>query len=504
MYFLGLLLCLCLCRIACERVPDESSTHEPPPHRIRLRLWGSGEHTARDRRQLITFSGDDQWESILDRIRSRLRLPPGAMTLLDQQQSGSHIVTHHKPLRVASARGATVFVHVLAGKLVSKQLIMGRSRKPGAGNRTVWIGASSLDEARAQVGALRTQYRRQVFPEKERMILSLVAGQLESELCWSASRKPWFPDGALAPPSPVEWRETREEEWKSHETGRLDPCTCSDGLFGAERYAEAFARRTREVGSSTPPPGLLTALAGNASFEPQHVLRVLRQDGAAVLRGALPRDLVVALDQARCFNVSLLKHAEDERFATVAAPLLSCPVAAALVFHPILQAIAEAYMGAPSAVGGVNLRRSKVSPLPAAETLLFHSDKNQARFLKFFIYLTPVDTASGPFTYVRGSHKKRFRGWDGKYRWTEREIRRLYGSDSIQEFWGVPGDIVVADTTGFHRGKKVETRERRMLTVNYQIAPEYTGTNASIHRKIVVANLPRGRGHVADFLHLVS
>lgn len=459
-------------------------------HRVRLRLWpGDDAHAAatKEMRQLISFGTDEDWESILDRIRARMRLPRGAMTLLDRQ-SGS-LVTHHQPLRAASASGATVLVHVLVGKLVSKQIIFGRRRK--LGNETVWIGASDLEEARREVASFRVKYH--LSSKRERMLLGMIAGQLEAEVCWAASSKPW--DGIeTASEAQKVWRQSREDQWGSQGTGRLDPCTCSEGLFGAERYAEAFERRKQEVITAPPSP---------LGPDLDAVVKRLQNDGSAVLRGAISKRLIEALNNARCFNVSLLKNAEDQRFAAVAAPLVSCPAAIALAFHPVLEKVATAYMGAPTAVGGVNLRRSKLTSLPAAETLLFHSDKNQARFLKFFIYLTDVDTASGPFTYVRKSHKNRFRGWDSKYRWEEDRIRQLYGKSSILEYLGNPGDVVVADTTGFHRGKRVETRERVMLTVNYQIAPEYTGTNASIRHKHVL-DLPPERRHITDFLNVIS
>ena len=132
------LLLIFLCRAICS-----DALH----HRVRLRLWRDNADSSVEIRQLMLFSMDEPWHSILDRARARMRAPAGAMTFIDPLQSEPHI-THHEPLRVAAASGSTVLVHVLAGKLVSKRIIFGRRKR---GNETVWLGASDLEEARVAV-----------------------------------------------------------------------------------------------------------------------------------------------------------------------------------------------------------------------------------------------------------------------------------------------------------------------------------------------------------------
>jgi len=267
------------------------------------------------------------------------------------------------------------------------------------------------------------------------------------------------------------------------------------------RHLDSFkAREALKISQPT--------LRGEDHITVSSVVRELERDGVSVLRGLLAgkEGFLDALLAEDCFKQpSLLKNKEDPRFSTVDEPLLNCRSTIPLVFTPLFEAIASAYIGAPAGVGGVNLRRSKRTELQEEATLLFHSDKNQARFLKFFIYMTPVDTGSGPFTYVTGSHKRRFRGWDSKYRWSYEEIAGLYGSQAIKEFHGEVGDVVVADTTGFHRGKKVRDRERAMLTVNYQIGVEHTGKGApQILQADLEASLPSHGRHAADFLRVTG
>ena len=98
-----------------------------------------------------------------------------------------------------------------------------------------------------------------------------------------------------------------------------------------------------------------------------------------------------------------------------------------------------------------------------------------------------------------GSHNLRFMGWDTKYRWQYDEMEALYNESSIHHFTGTVGDVIVADTTGFHRGTKVVSSERHMLTVNYQVAPESTGLPHVL--KADIERLPANRKFLADFLN---
>jgi hypothetical protein len=64
-------------------------------------------------------------------------------------------------------------------------------------------------------------------------------------------------------------------------------------------------------------------------------------------------------------------------------------------------------------------------------------------------------------------HVRKFSGWRNKYRWDSAEIERIYGGDRVEFITASKGDIIVADTTGFHRGVKPLGADRSMLTVDY-------------------------------------
>ena len=270
------------------------------------------------------------------------------------------------------------------------------------------------------------------------------------------------------------------------------------------------------------------------------VLQQLERDGYAVLRAVVDRDLLLRIrDQAEAHlnaGTSLVPISKDSarprgdlsaprvyltaeetrrgqayfrqhtNYVSIANPLVSCPAVVPVAFHRLLGDIAYTYLGCVPAIGGLNLRKSFVNDIPEFDTLFFHIDPNSPKFLKFFFYLNDVDLEGGPFCYVRGSHRRRFQGWMRKGRWTPEEIETIYGREDIVYLTANVGDMIVADTNGFHRGTKAVSRDRTMLTVDYVIHQEFYGTQSvelfQIPASVYETMGPRERA-LADFLQVV-
>lgn len=267
------------------------------------------------------------------------------------------------------------------------------------------------------------------------------------------------------------------------------------------------------------------------------IVRSIERDGYAIVKNALPAELLLEirrqaeahLDAGTSLNpVSRdserqkgdlsgaskyltpdeLKKGQDyfrqhTNYVALANPLVSCPAVWKAAFHPLLADTAWSYMRCVPAIGGLNLRKSYANKLPEFDTLYFHVDPNSPKFLKFFFYLNDVDENGGPFCYVRGSHRKRFRGWRSKGRWTYEEMAANYGKENILNLTANLGDMIVADTNGFHRGTKVVSRDRFMLTVDYAIHEEFEGTQDrsqfQLPRTVFSQFSPKEQA-VADFL----
>ena len=131
-------------------------------------------------------------------------------------------------------------------------------------------------------------------------------------------------------------------------------------------------------------------------------------------------------------------------------------------------------------------------------------------FFKFFVYLNDVDDPEdGPLTIIRNSNKKRPTIHSIKYRWSENEMRQIYGDDSLVYLTAKKGDLIAATTLCYHRGTKPTRKERTMLTTNYVAHPELNDglpnnpVNFDKISRKVFDSLPEHKKPVADFLEKV-
>jgi hypothetical protein len=108
-----------------------------------------------------------------------------------------------------------------------------------------------------------------------------------------------------------------------------------------------------------------------------------------------------------------------------------------------------------------------------ATTELWHRDHEDKRIIKVFIYLSNVAENMGPFSYMKGTHSK----GQGKYTWLppsspprgvylrEGDLERVQQGDrhTINAYPGKPGSVIIADTSGFHKGGRAIDKPRHVL-----------------------------------------
>ena len=87
--------------------------------------------------------------------------------------------------------------------------------------------------------------------------------------------------------------------------------------------------------------------------------------------------------------------------------------------------------------------------------------------MKFFIYLSDVGAENGPFTFVVGTHEHK-RDWRQGRR-DDAYIARAYPG-AIKPVTGEAGDLIVADTVGYHKGERVQEGERLMLQLEFAVS----------------------------------
>ena len=101
--------------------------------------------------------------------------------------------------------------------------------------------------------------------------------------------------------------------------------------------------------------------------------------------------------------------------------------------------------------------------------VLFHYDLDDYRALKFFFYLTDVDSLSGSHLCIAGSHKKR-KLWHCISRCqSDKNIFNYYDSESIISVSGPAGFGFAEDPFCFHRGSPPVNSHRLMIQLEFAL-----------------------------------
>ncbi len=163
------------------------------------------------------------------------------------------------------------------------------------------------------------------------------------------------------------------------------------------------------------------------------------------------------------------ENAVSPRYDFTSAQILKCPKLQQLIFDASLLAFAQAYLGCKPILDLVAFWWSAPfqGKAKSAAAQMYHFDLDRIKFLKFFFYLTDVDTDTGPFCYVKGSHKTLPPAITRDGRFEDNEIETIYGKENILELCGKRGTIMAVDTRGFHKGKDLLREQRLMFQIEF-------------------------------------
>lgn len=134
---------------------------------------------------------------------------------------------------------------------------------------------------------------------------------------------------------------------------------------------------------------------------------------------------------------------------------------------PLLFEIAKEYLGCSPILASVQIWTTRPPQVINANVLdesamAFHCDSDYFGFLKFFVLLTEVNPENGPFTFVSESHRGR-RHVVGRMK--DSEV--ITPTDVLHLGTGRPGDLVIADTKGWHKAAPPTCGVRTMLQIVY-------------------------------------
>ena len=276
----------------------------------------------------------------------------------------------------------------------------------------------------------------------------------------------------------------------------------SEFYYGGKRAVEWFNEQIVKRREKYP---ILSNKAESPRYEA--AIDALKKNGWAHLPKILDMQLLTKIRDNANKIIEKGKNLKinDEYFAFISQPLINVDGVSELAFSDLLVDIAEEFFECTPAIGTLSLRRNKLTNLPSKNTLLYHCDANSIKFFKFFIYLNDVDEVShGPFTIIEGTNKIKHSSWNAKHRWSDKEIKNLYGKEKIKYCYGNMGDLLMATTTAFHKGTQPISQERLVLVINYVVHPELgSGVPQKISFKVskeFVESLPEDKKPIADFL----
>lgn len=102
---------------------------------------------------------------------------------------------------------------------------------------------------------------------------------------------------------------------------------------------------------------------------------------------------------------------------------------------------------------------------------MYHFDMDRIKWIKFFIYITPVDTNSGPHTLIEGTHRPGKQPWALlKYYYSrieDSEVLKYFSPKKVHEVLGQAGSIIAVDTRAFHKGKVPLFNDRLILELEF-------------------------------------
>lgn len=144
---------------------------------------------------------------------------------------------------------------------------------------------------------------------------------------------------------------------------------------------------------------------------------------------------------------------------------LGCAEVQDFATDPAMAIIAQRYLGQPVIMDEVAFwwTTTKKAEDANLNAQMFHQDRDRLSFLKFFMYLTDVDTETGTHVYLRGSHKKIPWSLRADGRMTDDAIRTAGLWENVTELHGAAGTIMAVDTIGLHKGKTPITSDRLAL-----------------------------------------
>lgn len=241
------------------------------------------------------------------------------------------------------------------------------------------------------------------------------------------------------------------------------------------------------------------------STEAKTILHRLRIDGIAMSSSLADRGLLAELTAESqklfrdCWNPmtqqpiveatdfkgdrSGMETIEQKRFLLNLTPkkLAATSIFLRYALQPVFLVLADSYLGQQARLRAVQLWLNYATEGEPTSTQLFHRDGDDVMNLKVFTYLSDVSERNGPFTFIPGSQPLGHRPInpiETKYHRVTDDVMMLsVPRDQWKVCTGKVGDVIFADTCGYHKGLKPTQGYRLMLMAHYASRCAVTGSD---------------------------
>jgi len=161
--------------------------------------------------------------------------------------------------------------------------------------------------------------------------------------------------------------------------------------------------------------------------------------------------------------------------------LVQDPIVQHLLSDTGIMAVSQAFLKSKPIIDLISMWWStSISQKASSEVAqLYHFDMERIKFLKFFFYLTDVDTNTGPHCYIKGSNNGFAKAVRRDGRIQDEEIEKAYTPQDIVEVTGKRGTILAVDTSGFHKGKNLKNGDRLLL--QFELSNSLFGINSETY-----------------------
>lgn len=149
-----------------------------------------------------------------------------------------------------------------------------------------------------------------------------------------------------------------------------------------------------------------------------------------------------------------------------------------IIIDESIRNIAEKYLGSKVYLSSVVMWWSTdfLDGSPSSKAAqLYHFDMDRTKFIKFFIYLTDVNTNNGPHCFIKSSHRRKPSKLLGDGRIQDIFMENFYKKENILEITAPQGTIFFEDTRGFHKGKP--PLEGKRLVLQLEFSTDLFGNN---------------------------